>query len=104
MNIKTIDVNAKEWFDRVNGNSYFSAAVTINYGMPDEFSFPVPFQYGYGDSYRHAAFKELQKQGIIPEQDDRTSYWQYYRDNNIIDRHSIKERCLKREVIAWGTN
>ena len=31
--IKTLDITAKEWFDKVNGNSYFSAQVTVNFGM-----------------------------------------------------------------------
>lgn len=36
MKIKTIDITAKEWFDRVNGNSYHSVRTVINYGMKDE--------------------------------------------------------------------
>jgi len=33
MKIKTIDVNVKEWFDKVNGNSYFAGTVSLNFGM-----------------------------------------------------------------------
>ena len=36
LKIKTIDIQAKEWFDKVNGNSYFSANVTINYGHENQ--------------------------------------------------------------------
>ena len=32
-NIKTIDVNCKEWFDKLNGNSYFAGTISINYGL-----------------------------------------------------------------------
>ena len=96
--MKTIDVNAKEWFDKVNGNSYFSMNVTIDYGTETEQSFYVPVQYGYGDHYRDEAFKELQERKIIPKQDKVSSYWQYYRDNNIIARHYKQEKCLKREL------
>jgi len=42
--IKTLDIQAKEWFDKVNGNSYFSAQVTINFGMPDEKTLYAPLQ------------------------------------------------------------
>jgi len=48
--VKTIDVNGKHWFDRVNGNSYFSAEVVTNYGQADAQTFVLPFQYGYGDA------------------------------------------------------
>ena len=39
-----ITVQTKEWFDRVNGNTYFSAEVFL--GMDKIMS--LPFQYGYG--------------------------------------------------------
>jgi len=98
MKIKTIDVQAKEWFDKVNGNSYFSEVITINYGMANEKTIDVPMQYGYGDQYIHTAFMELQKHGYIKQDNDRGSYWQYYRDNKIIVRHSKHDNCLKREL------
>jgi len=98
MKIKTIDVNAKEWFDRANGNSYFSMTVTINFGMKNEVSFFVPMQYGYENHYRDEAFTELQKRGYIPQQENNISYWRYYQDNNIIANHSIQENCSKKEL------
>lgn len=100
MKIKTIDVNAKEWFDKVNGNSYFSANVIINYGMPEMKEINLPFQYGYGDHYRDVAFKTLQENGYICEIDEHVSHWQYYRNNNIIVRHSKQENCKKRDL-TW---
>jgi len=96
--MKTIDVNAKEWFDKVNGNSYFSMNITIDYGMKTERSFYVPIQYGYGDHYRHEAFREIQERKIIPKQNERLPYWQYYANKNIIARHYKQEKCPKREL------
>jgi hypothetical protein len=43
MKIKTIDITALEWFDKVNGNSYFSATVTLNFGMKDQKILPCLF-------------------------------------------------------------
>lgn len=59
-----IDLNTKEWFDRVNGNSYFSAVVTLNYKMEDEKTMLLPFQYGYGSHSEHMAFKALIKASL----------------------------------------
>ena len=95
--IRTIDGQAKEWFDKVNGNSYFAGIIIVNYGLKGERSYKMPFQYGYGDHYRDMAFKLLQKQENI-KLDDRTSYWRYYEQNKIIARHSIQENCKQSEL------
>ena len=100
--VRTLDITAKEWFDKVNGNSYFSARVTVNFGMKGERTIVLPWQYGYGDHYRDMAFKALQNAGIIPKTDERQSYWQYYQDNNIIASYSKHEGCLKRDMVAFG--
>lgn len=94
--IKTIDIQAKEWFDKVNGNSYFAALVTVNFGMSDEKTIKVPYQYGYGDSSRYESIKQLQTEGILPN--DKTLLHQYFRDNNIIVRYSKQEKCKKSEL------
>ena len=98
MKIKTIDVNVKEWFDKVNGNSYFAGTVIVNYQMKSEKRFLLPFQYGYDDHYRDMAFKLLCDKGIIKGCDRNTIHWHYYRDNKIIARHSKEHNCLKREL------
>jgi len=95
--IKTIDVQAKEWFDKANGNSYFSMNVTVNFGMKTEQSFYVPMQYGYGDHYRDEAFNELQKRGFIPQQKNVRD-WQYYKNNGITAHYSKQENCKKRDL------
>lgn len=57
--VKTIDLNAKEWFDKINGNSYFSATIALNYGLDNQVYLKVPFQYGYGEHYETQCFKEI---------------------------------------------
>ena len=99
MKIKTIDINAKQWFDKVNGNSYFSAIVDINYKLSDWIVLKLPFQYGYGEHYKNMCFKEICK-----ELDLTTSHnlWSFCDDHNIILRANIQTGCLKREVLAHG--
>ena len=104
--MKTIDINAKEWFDKVNGNSYFSARVTLDFGTDTQETFTLPFQYGYGDHYIDMANKALHEKGFIddPEHENgsRTPLWRYCSENNIILRTYKKENCLKREVVAFS--
>lgn len=95
--IKTIDVNCKEWFDKVNGNSYFAGTVVINYGRKDEVEINLPFQYGYGDSYRYQAFEAVKKslKTFKTVQTPRQAYEKY----KIKTNHSLRTNCLKRELV-----
>jgi len=100
--MKTIDVNAKEWFDKVNGNSYFSAVITLDYGTAEAKEYKLPFQYGYDEHYIDMANQYLIKENIIKgKRHDNGSYpalWQYCKDNNIILRTSKQENCKKRDL------
>ena len=95
--VKTIDISAKEWFDKVNGNSYFSVVATINYGLPDVSYLKGHFQYGYGDKYRCEALRLIREQ--FPELKD-IDLWKFS-DQGIIIRSHIQTGCLKRDVVNY---
>jgi hypothetical protein len=97
--IKTLDVAAMEWFDRVNGNSYFSVRVTINFGQPTEEKLYVPFQYGYGEQYEFVALDAVVKSGHLKT--DTTQLSRACRELGITLR-SYKTAGLKKVVRAWG--
>tara|TARA_R110002167_G_C12140725_1_gene600162 strand:- start:100 stop:429 length:330 start_codon:yes stop_codon:yes gene_type:complete len=103
MSTKTIDLNAKTWFDKVNGNSYFSGTITLNYGTETEETFLMPFQYGYGSQHEQEAKKILTEFNKISTPYGLSLY-SYCKDNNIILRHSLKKNCLKRELKQIETN
>ena len=98
MKIKTIDVNALEWFDRINGNSYFAGTVTVNYAMQSEKTYAIPFQYGYGDSYQHAALNVLKENKALRDKYNRP-LWKYCENNGIILRTTKHENCKKSELL-----
>jgi hypothetical protein len=89
----TIDIQAREWFDKVNGNSYFDCTVTFDYALPTERKFLCPFQYGYGSAYESAAMKVVQK--AFPSMP--ATFWEL-RDAKVIIRSNKRENCLKREL------
>lgn len=95
--MKTLDIICLEWFDKVNGNSYFAATITIDFCTETEKTLHLPFQYGYGDHYKDMAMRKLMQEGYIVS-DDRTALWRYCRENNIILRTTKHENCLKREL------
>lgn len=96
--MKTLDVHAKEWFDKLNGNSYFAATVIIDLGFDSEKVIKIPFTYGYGDSYLYAAFKELKSAGLIIDGEKYDFPLRYCNDNKIVFRYSKQGNCLKREL------
>ncbi len=97
MKVKTIDITAKEWFDKTFGNSYFSAQIILNYGFKDQEKYCLPFQYGYGDQYIYEAKASLNQINKIS-----TNYNQnlraYCKENNIILRKNKIDNCKKKEV------
>ena len=96
-NLKTIDVQAYEWFDKVNGNSYFAGIVTVNFGMNDEQQIIMPFQYGYGSAYEHEAKAVLTANNFISPNYGQSLYT-FCKENDIILRTSKKEKCKKSQL------
>jgi hypothetical protein len=100
--LKTIDINAKEWFDKANGNSYFSANICLNYGMPDQENIYLPYQYGYGNHYEYEAAVELDKLGYISLEKYNNgsceALWQYCDRKGIIKRTNKQTGCKKRDL------
>ena len=96
-NLKTIDINAYDWFDKINGNSYFSAIVTLNYGLKDCVTLKLPFQYGYGEQYEHEAFKEIKS--LFNLNKDYSCLWRFCEANKIILRTNKQQNCLKKELL-----
>ena len=98
--IKTVDIQGKHWFDKVNGNSYFSARVTINYGMEGARTYYVPFEYGYGEQYIYASLSKLADWGLIDRDNVQQGHWGL-KERGVIVRYSIMD-AKKAEVKAWG--
>ena len=94
--IETIDINAKEWFDKINGSSYFAGTITLDYGTDKEETFLMPFQYGYGSSYQEEAKATLTLfDKISPDYENLKTYCKRV---GIILRSNIERKCKKREL------
>lgn len=94
--MRSVFVDGREWFDRVNGNSYFSARVYVD-GVE---ALRIPFQYGYGSAYEYAAADALADAGFIPS-DPHAALWRRVEDMGG-DGYATLRRVTKRECEAWG--
>lgn len=101
--MKTIDLIGKEWFDKVNGNSYFSAQLTLDYGTEKEKTFFIPFQYGYGNQYEDEAKRILTEFNLISAKYGQSLY-SYCKENGIILRSTKQANCKKKDVVNHGKN
>ena len=72
-----INAVVRRWFDKVNGNSYFSCFVTVHQLDGKRLSFVIPFQYGYGSQPETETIQALFKIGVLKEKKD------YFREYNI---------------------
>ena len=92
MTIKFV-AHIKKWFDKKNGNSYFSARIYDV--LEDSDAIHIEFDYGYGNHPRHMVLMICME--LLPE----AEHWQPYEVAKLI--HYIEEEnCLKRDVVAWG--
>jgi len=85
-----ITIETKEWFDKVNGNTYFSAEVFL--GMDKILS--LPFQYGYGGA------RDTVERILAKHFDSCAERWEL-RDllrKNGIEISESKTKSLKREL------
>lgn len=86
-NLKTIDIIALEYFDKINGNSYFAGEIILNYGLKDQLIIILKYQYGYGNQYEYTALKEIQK--LTPIAKSYFSITRFCNDYNIVLRSTI---------------
>ena len=95
-----IIISAKEWYDKVNGNSYFAAKIEL-----ENTNLYIPFTYGYDEAYLFEAIKLLKKENYLPTtvQDSRALH-HYCNDNKIVLFYEIQRNCLKRELKQLVSN
>jgi len=100
--LKTIDVQAKEWFDAQNGNSYFSALVTLNFGASDEERLSLPFQYGYGDHYQDIAADAIRERFPRAKFPRSEPLWRWCETRGIALRADKHTGCRKLDVESFA--
>ena len=92
--VKSILITTKYWFDKVNGNSYNSNVIIVNFGLKNEFCISVKFTYGYGNYGEQVSLEVLQALNIIS-----SPYDPLIRSKLMTVKH---DNCLKRDVTSWG--
>ena len=92
---KVIEIATREWFDKVNGNSYWSSHVTVT-DSPQELgiTYVFTFQYGYGDQSTHTVLDTLAKFGEI-----RSTHYRDLRHDGVMIISHKRTGCRKNELM-----
>ena len=89
---KSLFVEGRLWFDKVNGNTYFSNRVWVD----GKIAFTTGLNYGYEEAYLHDAIRELQTRGYLPN-DRALNTWEI-RDEMKLDLYRSATYGKKSEL------
>ena len=92
--LRSLFIEAREWFDKVNGNSYFSAQIQVN----GEVVATLPFQYGYERQYESEAQKKLLEMGYLPQAEKNFHSLSTLAQKLSFDYYSVKYSAKQREM------
>ena len=96
---RSLFVEGREWFDKVNGNSYFSARIWVDGGQVAI----LPFQHGYGDQFVYEAQKKLLELGYLPQEKKSLGLWSIASENDF-DYYYSKTSTKKSEMFKKYEN
>ena len=90
---RSVFIEGREWFDKANGNSYFSTRIWVDGDIVATLS----FQYGYGEMYSFESFNQLVKLGYISVEDGDRPFWAIAEENGF-DIYRSVTRVNKSEM------
>jgi hypothetical protein len=93
---KSLFIEGRLWFDKVNGNTYFSNRVWVD----GKIAFTMGLNYGYEEAYLHAAIAELHARGYFTTE-HAPNTWQI-RDEMKIDLYKAAIYGKKSELFKAG--
>lgn len=94
---RSLFIEGREWYDKINGNSYFSARIWVD----GEVVGVLPFQYGYGDQYQYEAGRWLVEEGYLPKDEKR--HLSFITRELGVDFYAKKSETKKREMFTVNT-
>jgi hypothetical protein len=94
--LESIFIEGRLWFDKINGNTYFSNRIWIN----GKVTFEMPMEYGYEEMYVHRAIEYLHGRGYFVGE-KVPSVWEI-RDEMGIHFYKVATYGKKSDLFAGG--
>ncbi len=92
-----LNIQVNEWFDKVNGNSYWSARATVGQHIVAV----LPFQYGYES---HGMYKTVETiyEAFTDRTDDCKTTRSRLEEMGFVMEYDKIEDCTESSVRRWG--
>jgi hypothetical protein len=94
--LSSIFIEGRLWFDKVNGNTYFSNRIWIN----GKVVYEMPMEYGYDLQHVHRAIEHLQERGYFAGE-KVPQLWQIREEMNV-DIYYSSTYGKKSELFTGG--
>lgn len=88
--VSSVTVVGRRWFNRSQGNTYHSAEILVNGLVVRQ----IPYEYGYGEQYEQSAADWLEENEFMPGRE---------RSPNTGGRESLRRYC-ERHGVAYSTS
>ncbi len=98
--VSSITIIGRRWFERVNGNTYYSAEIIVNGNHVHK----IDFSYGYGNQFEWDAAAWLEKAGYLPGRKHHgnggggESLWRYCDERKIAFVTSASDVSRKKDL------
>lgn len=91
--VKSIEIQAKRWFQKSFGNTYFSADIYVNDSLVKRFD----FEYGYNDHCIDVACEWLKENGFLPNIEN-AFFWRLTQNTDIKTLTNIIDVKRKKDL------
>jgi hypothetical protein len=94
-NIKSLFIEGRLWFDKINGNTYHAVKIEAN-GQIIKY---LPMSYGYGNQYQQTALTWLKSYGLVSEETRDIRELREYADIYLVSYQTPKRDLWKAESV-----
>ena len=94
-NIKSLFIEGRLWFDKINGNTYHAVKIEAN-GQIIKY---LPMSYGYGNQYQETALTWLKSYGLVSEETRDIRELREYADIYLVSYQTPKRDLWKAESV-----
>jgi hypothetical protein len=94
-NIKSLFIEGRLWFDKINGNTYHAVKIEAN-GQIIKY---LPMSYGYGNQYQETALTWLKSYGLVSEGTRDIRELREYADIYLVSYQTPKRDLWKAESV-----
>ena len=96
-----VEVEALEWRDKVNGNSYWSSKVLFGTKDGESYLFSMPYQYGYGRTAEYDSIHILGTKYVDFGKKDKSKTWEDKLREHLDSKYKYTKTSAKKADVQY---